>query len=161
MKCAFIVVEQQTLQQVEAVFDRDALLIRLITKIDELCKAGVTDFFTNLKYGVNLWCAEIVASFKQDNPDIKLHAVLYRNQPLHPDDDIYRWRYDDALKACDSRIYLQEKSAEPPVVLLDVHMITLADIILVVNPRGTARARSGLNDLLGCADTTQKQILHL
>jgi len=163
MKCALLGVGIQASSPDEAIGDSDDLLICLIHKIDELCQKGPTDFYTNLRYGVNLWCAEIVAVLKMEYLNISLHAVVSADQPPCADGDIYRWRYDDVIKACDSVICLQEESDDgtDPASLLDLYMIKLADTVLAVNSNDPTENLFDTDTLLRCVDITQKQIVQL
>ena len=53
------------------------LLKEVLTKqIMTLADNGVTDWFSGMALGVDLWCAQIVLDLQKKNPAMKLHCVL-------------------------------------------------------------------------------------
>ena len=48
----------------------------LTEQITALSDSGVTDGFSGMALGVDLWCAQIVLDLQKKNPALKIHCVL-------------------------------------------------------------------------------------
>ena len=53
-----------------------ALKAILTEQIAKLVQAGVTDFYSGMALGVDLWCSRIVLDLEEKNPALKLHCIL-------------------------------------------------------------------------------------
>lgn len=53
-----------------------ALRAVLAEQIEKLAEAGVTDFYSGMALGVDVWSAMAVLALRERNPAVKLHCVL-------------------------------------------------------------------------------------
>lgn len=53
-----------------------ALKAVLAEQIEKLAEAGVTDFYSGMALGVDVWSAMAVLALREKNPTVKLHCVL-------------------------------------------------------------------------------------
>ena len=48
----------------------------LSARIADLVDSGVTDWFSGMAEGCDLWCAQIIIDLRKKNPALRLHSVL-------------------------------------------------------------------------------------
>ncbi|MCM1217189.1 MAG: DUF1273 domain-containing protein [Roseburia sp.] len=81
----------------------------LRTEISGLIEAGTTNFLSGMALGTDIWCAELVLTFREINSKVKLHCILpCREQPdkWATEDQL---RYLDVLQQADSIVYVNRE----------------------------------------------------
>jgi len=134
MKCAFVGLEPKFLpfrcREDDPAYDD--LTQRLIKEIVNLCEQGVKEYTTGMESGAGLLCCEVALAMKENDPDVKVHAVIpFRRYADELARDERAW-YAFLLKQCDSVVYLFEEYMEGCVAARNRRIIDDADILLAV-----------------------------
>ena len=53
-----------------------SLKMALLEQIRALAAAGVTDMYSGMAEGVDIWCSRVVLFLRKENPALRLHCVL-------------------------------------------------------------------------------------
>lgn len=86
------------------------LKIVLAREIKAMIDAGITTFYTGMALGADMWCAEIVLSFKRDLPElgIELIAVIPYEEQAAKWSAEYRKRYFNILDDVQEAILISQ-----------------------------------------------------
>lgn len=105
-------------------------------QIVALIGEGVTEYYTGMALGVDVWAAEIVLDLKKEHPGIRLIAVL----PCETQAD--RWsaeqreRYFNTLAECDDVVTLNKRYTPSCMLERNRYMIDHAEYLLAVYDGG-------------------------
>jgi len=139
----------------------NCLINKLIMKTVDLCEQGIREYYCSTASGADMLCSEIVASLKNNYPDIKLHAIV----PFHlrPDnwDTQYEKRYKDLLKQCDSSICLNEACQSEYYSNRNSYMIDNTDIIIAVYDSKNTADRTESDTLSHHAKEKGKEVIFI
>lgn len=124
--------------------DPNCVLLKkvLVVQISELADRGVTDWFSGMALGVDIWSAEIVLSLREKNPTLRLHCVL----PCEGQED--KWsiseqeRYHAVLRQADEVFYVNRTYSPKCMLERNRHMVDRAAILLAVY-NGVQRSGTG------------------
>lgn len=102
--------------------------------ITKLIEFGVTDFYTGMAMGVDIWAAEIILNLKKEyqNREIKLIAVIPFEGQQSKWTDEWKKRYSDILKAADSKIVLQQQYTRGCLHARNRYMVDNSSFIIAV-----------------------------
>jgi len=81
---------------------------RLNIEIENLVISGVTDFYTGMCYGVDMWCAEIVLRLQKKYDNLSLIAVVPFKKQCENWIEEYKNQYYHILDCCRDIIYISE-----------------------------------------------------
>lgn len=124
--------------------DRNCVLLKkvLAAQIASLADRGVTDWFSGMAQGVDVWTAEIVLAMREKNPALILHCVL----PYEGQDD--RWsasareRYHAILKQAGSVTYVSREYYDGCLIDRN-HRLVESDGLLLAVFNGGRRSGTG------------------
>lgn len=124
--------------------DRNCVLLKkvLAAQIASLEERGVTDWFSGMAQGVDIWTAEIVLAMREKNPALTLHCVL----PYEGQDD--RWsasardRYHAILKQAGSVTYVSREYYDGCLIDRNHRLVESAGLLLAVF-NGVRRSGTG------------------
>lgn len=122
----------------------DCVLLKevLATQIKALTDKGVTDFFSGMAQGVDLWCAQIVLDLRKKNPALKLHCVL----PCRGQES--KWtasaqeHYRSILARANKVIYVGQEYSRDCMLERNRWLVEHSSILLAVY-NGTRRSGTG------------------
>ena len=102
--------------------------------ITKLIEFGVTDFYTGMAMGVDIWAAEIVLGLKKKYRDrtIRLTAVIPFEGQQNKWTGEWKKRYSDILKAADSKIVLQQQYTRGCLHARNRYMVDNSSFIIAV-----------------------------
>lgn len=104
----------------------------LTIQTDALIGKGVTEFFSGMAQGVDLWAAEIVLGFKRNNPELKLFCVL----PCETQADKWsiqaRKKYFNILAQADKTIYISQQYTDTCMMERNRFMVDHAHFVIAV-----------------------------
>ena len=109
-----------------------ALKTILTEQIMLLAKAGVTEFYSGMAEGTDLFCSEIVLGQRKKNPALRLHCVL----PCEGQADMWsssaQERYYGILRQADSVDYVSQKYYDKCMLDRNRRLVESAGILLAV-----------------------------
>lgn len=104
----------------------------LSEQIKILADRGVTDWFSGMALGVDLWAAEIVLNLREKNSALKLHCILpCKNQEI-------KWsvssqkQYRSILEQADEAFYVSQGYTADCMLKRNRYMVDHASILLAV-----------------------------
>lgn len=104
----------------------------LTAQISRLATLGVTDFFSGMAEGTDLFCSEIVLDQRKKNPVLRLHCVL----PCEGQADMWsssaQERYYGILRQADSVDYVSQKYYDKCMLDRNRRLVERAGILLAV-----------------------------
>ena len=124
--------------------DPDCVLLKevLAAQIKELANQGVTDFFSGMAQGTDLWCSQIVLDLKKKNSALKLCCAL----PCEGQEK--KWsakaqeQYCTILGFADKVIYVSEAYHSNCMLDRNRYMVDHASVLLAVY-NGSFRSGTG------------------
>ena len=133
------------------------LLKEVLTKqIMTLADNGVTDWFSGMALGVDLWCAQIVLDLQKENPALKLHCVLPYDGQADKWSDSARERYHSILKQADSIDYVSCSYYSGCMIDRNHRLVDSAGLLLAVY---NGVRRSGTSATLNYARKMGRKII--
>ena len=124
--------------------DRNCILLKevLATQIAALADRGVTDWFSGMALGVDLWAAEIVLAMREKNPALTLHCLLpYEGQADRWSASV-RERYHAILKQAGSVTYVSREYYDGCLIDRNHRLVEAAGLLLAVF-NGVRRSGTG------------------
>ena len=106
-------------------------------QIEEMIAAGVTDFYSGMALGADIWAAEIVLDLKDKHPNLKLIAVLPCETQANGWTMKQRERYYGTLEVCDEVVTLQKKYTPSCMFERNRYLVDHAEHLLAVYDGGT------------------------
>ena len=122
----------------------DCVLLKevLAAQIKMLADRGVTDFFSGMAQGVDIWSSQIVLDLQKKNPALKLHCVL----PCKGQES--KWtasaqeRYRSILAQANEVIYVGQEYNRDCMLKRNRYLVDHSSILLAVY-NGTWRSGTG------------------
>lgn len=110
----------------------EALRIKLITQIVNLCYEGVKTFYTKMEIGINIWCAEIVLSLQEDFNNLKLICVIpYTGQEKKWSSE-NQMRYRHLIENCSNIVFISKGYTDTCYLESTHYVVDHSDILLAV-----------------------------
>ena len=114
----------------------------LAEQIAALADAGVTDWFSGMAQGVDLWAAELVLTLRKKNPALNLHCILpcegqERKWPVQT-----QRRYRSILEQADSVTYASREYYDGCLIDRNHRLVEAAGLLLAVF-NGARRSGTG------------------
>lgn len=115
----------------------------LTDQIARLTQAGVTDFYSGMALGSDLWCSQIVLNLRQNNPALNLHCIL----PCEGQE--CKWslsaqeQYRRILSQADETVYVHRTYNPDCMLDRNRYMVDRAGILLAVYS-GIYRSGTGM-----------------
>ena len=104
----------------------------LTVQISHLAVLGVTDFFSGMAEGTDLFCSEVVLDQRKENPALKLHCVL----PCEGQADMWsssaQDRYYNILNQADSVEYVSRKYHDKCMLDRNRRLVESSGVLLAV-----------------------------
>lgn len=111
----------------------DALKMKLITQIVNLCYEGVKVFYTRMELGVDTWCAEIVLSLQKDFNNLRLICVIpYTGQEKKWSSE-NQMRYHHLLENCSNMVFISKGYTDTCYVESARYVVDHSDILFAVH----------------------------
>ncbi len=114
----------------------------LTEQIRLLAEAGVTDFFSGMAEGTDIFCSEIVLNLRIKNPALKLRCVLPCEGQADKWSDSARGRYYSILKRADSVDYVSREYYDGCMLDRNRRLVESAGLLLAVY-NGVRRSGTG------------------
>lgn len=120
-----------------------ALKAILAEQIAKLAQSGVTDYYSGMALGSDLWCSQIVLNLRQNNPALNLHCIL----PCEGQDS--KWspsaqeQYRMILAQADEVVYVRRTYSQDCMLERNRYLVDRAGILLAVYT-GTYRSGTGM-----------------
>lgn len=132
--CAFTGHRPQSLSWKYDETAQECLLLKttLTKEIEKLIDRNVTEFFSGLAQGVDIWAAQIVLALREKNPVLKLHCVLpCRDQAQKWEASAQKCR-QDILDRANSVICLSESYHDGCMLSRNRYLVDHSSILLAV-----------------------------
>lgn len=104
----------------------------LAAQISRLAALGVTDYFSGMAEGTDLFCSEIVLAQRKDNPALTLHCVLPCEGQADKWSDSAQDRYYRILRRADSVEYVSRKYYDKCMLDRNRRLVENAGVLLAV-----------------------------
>lgn len=111
-------------------------------QIEKLAKSGVTDYFSGMAEGTDLWCSLIVLGLRKTNPALRLHCVLPHKGQADSWSESAREIYSEILKQADSVEYVSREYYEGCMIDRNHRLVDKAGLLLAVY-NGARRSGTG------------------
>ena len=109
-----------------------ALKEELTGQITKLAEAGVTDFFSGMAEGTDVYCAQIVLDLRKKNPALNLHCVLPCEGQADSWSDSAQERYHTIVGQADFVDYVSRKYYDGCMLARNRRLVDQAGILLAV-----------------------------
>lgn len=109
-----------------------ALKEKLTEQIARLAEAGVTDFFSGMAEGTDVYCAQIVLDLRKKNPALNLHCVLPCEGQADSWSDSAQERYHTIVGQADFVDYVSRKYYDGCMLARNRRLVDQAGILLAV-----------------------------
>ena len=124
---------------------RECILLKeaLAAQIVALAERGVTDWFSGMAQGVDLWATEIVLDLKKENPALRLHCIL----PCEGQEDAWpmseQERYRSILRQADEVICVNREYSADCMLARNRYLVEHSSVLLAVY-NGAYRSGTGM-----------------
>ena len=135
-----------------------ALKAVLAEQVEKLVAAGVTDFYSGMADGSDVWLSQIVLDLRKENPALKLHCCLPCEGQADKWSSSAQERYHSILGQADSVIYVSHKYYDGCMIARNHHLVEAAGRLLAVF---NGVKRSGTGATLNYARKLGREILRL
>lgn len=109
-----------------------ALKDTLTEQIEKLVKSGVTDFYSGMADGSDIWMSQIVLHFRRDFPNLKLHCILPYEGQADQWTESARNRYCAILERADSATYVSHEYYDGCMLDRNRRLVEAAGLLLAV-----------------------------
>ena len=109
-----------------------ALKETLKEQIAKLAASGVTDFYSGMADGSDVWLSQIVLDFRKNTPALNLHCVLPCEGQADQWSKSARDRYDAILNRADSVAYVSRQYYDGCMLDRNRKLVESADLLLAV-----------------------------
>lgn len=133
-----------------------ALKAVLAEQVEKLVAAGVTDFYSGMADGSDVWLSQIVLDLRKENPALKLHCYLPCEGQADKWSSSAQERYHSILGQADSVIYVSHKYYDGCMIARNHHLVEAAGRLLAVF---NGVKRSGTGATLNYARKLGREIL--
>ena len=135
-----------------------ALKAVLAEQVEKLVAAGVTDFYSGMADGSDVWLSQIVLDLRKENPALKLHCCLPCEGQADKWSSSAQERYHSILGQANSVIYVSHKYYDGCMIARNHHLVEAAGRLLAVF---NGVKRSGTGATLNYARKLGREILRL
>ena len=135
-----------------------ALKAVLAEQVEKLVAAGVTDFYSGMADGSDVWLSQIVLDLRKENPALKLHCYLPCEGQADKWSSSAQERYHSILGQANSVIYVSHKYYDGCMIARNHHLVEAAGRLLAVF---NGVKRSGTGATLNYARKLGREILRL
>ena len=133
-----------------------ALKAVLAEQVEKLVAAGVTDFYSGMADGSDVWLSQIVLDLRKENPALKLHCYLPCEGQADKWSSSAQERYHTILGQANSVIYVSHKYYDGCMIARNHHLVEAAGRLLAVF---NGVKRSGTGATLNYARKLGREIL--
>ncbi len=133
-----------------------ALKAVLAEQVEKLVAAGVTDFYSGMADGSDVWLSQIVLDLRKENPALKLHCCLPCEGQADKWSSSAQERYHSILGQANSVIYVSHKYYDGCMIARNHHLVEAAGRLLAVF---NGVKRSGTGATLNYARKLGREIL--
>ena len=133
-----------------------ALKAVLAEQVEKLVAAGVTDFYSGMADGSDVWLSQIVLDLRKENPALKLHCYLPCEGQADTWSSSAQERYHSILGQANSVIYVSHKYYDGCMIARNHHLVEAAGRLLAVF---NGVKRSGTGATLNYARKLGREIL--
>ena len=133
-----------------------ALKAVLAEQVEKLVAAGVTDFYSGMADGSDVWLSQIVLDLRKENPALKLHCYLPCEGQADKWSSSAQERYHSILGQADSVIYVSHNEYDGCMIARHHHLVEAAGRRLAVF---NGVKRSGTGATLNYARKLGREIL--
>ena len=133
-----------------------ALKTVLAEQVGKLVAAGVTDFYSGMADGSDVWLSQIVLDLRKENPALKLHCCLPCEGQADKWSSSAQERYHSILGQANSVIYVSHKYYDGCMIARNHHLVEAAGRLLAVF---NGVKRSGTGATLNYARKLGREIL--
>ena len=133
-----------------------ALKAVLAEQVEKLVAAGVTDFYSGMADGSDVWLSQIVLDLRKENPALKLHCYLPCEGQADKWSSSAQERYHSILGQADSVIYVSHKYYDGCMIARNHRLVEAAGRLLAVF---NGVKRSGTGATLNYARKLGREIL--
>lgn len=138
----------------------DALKMKLITQIVNLCYEGVKVFYTRMELGVDTWCAEIVLSLQKDFNNLRLICVIPHTGQEKKWSSENQMRYRHLIENCSNMVIISKGYTDTCYLESARYVVEHSDILLAVHGDDDSVERSADQTVL-YAQSKGKRILSI
>lgn len=115
----------------------------LAEQIVKLAQAGVTDYYSGMALGSDLWCSRIVLNLRQNNPALNLHCILPCEEQECKWSPSAQEQYRTILSQADEVVYVRRTYSSDCMLERNRYMVDRAGILLAVYT-GAYRSGTGM-----------------
>ena len=133
-----------------------ALKAVLAEQVEKLVAAGVTDFYSGMADGSDVWLSQIVLDLRKENPALKLHCCLPCEGQADKWSSSAQERYHSILGQANSVIYVSHKYYDGCMIARNHRLVEAAGRLLAVF---NGVKRSGTGATLNYARKLGREIL--
>ncbi|NBI11523.1 DUF1273 family protein [Colidextribacter sp. OB.20] len=109
-----------------------ALKTVLAEQVGKLVAAGVTDFYSGMADGSDVWLSQIVLDLLKENPALKLHCYLPCDGQADKWSSSAQERYHAILEQADSVVYTSREYYDGCMIDRNHRLVEAADCLLAV-----------------------------
>ena len=109
-----------------------SLKMALLEQIRALAAAGVTDMYSGMAEGVDIWCSRVVLFLRKENPALRLHCVLPHEGQADKWSASAQERYRLILNQADSADYISRKYYDGCMIDRNHRLVDAAAHLLAV-----------------------------
>lgn len=120
-----------------------ALKAILVSQITMLAQTDVTDYYSGMALGVDLWCAQIVLDLRRKNPALKLHCILPCEGQECKWSSSAQERYHTILGQADEIVFVRRTYSPKCMLERNRYMVDRAGVLLAVYA-GSYRSGTGM-----------------
>lgn len=114
----------------------------LTVQISQLVALGVTDYFSGMAEGTDMFCSEIVLAQHMENPALRLHCILPHEGQADKWSQLAQERYHSILAKADSVEYVSRGYYDGCMIDRNHRLVDSTDLLLAVY-NGVRRSGTG------------------
>ena len=104
----------------------------LAEQVEKLVGAGITDFYSGMADGTDVWLSQIVLTLRQKNPALELHCYLPCEGQADQWSSSAQERYHSILDQADSVTYVSRKYYDGCMIDRNHRLVDAAGVLLAV-----------------------------
>lgn len=109
-----------------------ALKAVLCEQVTKLMQAGITDYYSGMADGSDVWLSQVVLALREKNPALKLHCVLPCEEQADKWSDLAQKRYYSILAQADEISYVSRKYYNGCMLARKRRLVDSTDLVLAV-----------------------------
>lgn len=132
---------------------------QLRIQLEDFIANGITNFYSGLERGGELWAGEQVLLLQKKYPDIKLYAVLATEEQANFWSEVDRERYfDHVLPSCKDIYIISSVDNNRCMRVRNEYLVKKADIILAIDPQTEL---SDTAEMIRLANKQKKEVISI